>query len=178
MANSVKNSGFFSFLSGSSSDEETEYQGTIYFNKRTVEFSGTTLQLKNVSKFEQYGLKYVNKVSTIYLILSIILALAGLKYAPYGLVLTLFFGLNAYVGIKERMRPKLYGLTIELNSGATHHFLSKDSNGIELLFGKLTKGIENEETFGFSFTDNRVTNIATNYGAVGDHATSSGNTFS
>lgn len=183
MANSAKSSGFFSFLSNSPKDEEEEFQGKIFFNKRTISFPGTTLYLKNIAKFEKYGLKYIYKVSTLSLIFSSIMAIGGLKYAPIGLVLTLFFGLNVYVGIKERLRPKLYGLTIELNSGTTQSFLSKDTQGINALFEAVIHALENDVQIVADFGNKGVTN---NYnllgdnigGAFGEKAESTGNTFS
>lgn len=178
MTNTAKSPGILNAFSGSSTEEESEYRGKVFFNKRTVVFSGTTLQLKNIAQFEQYGVKYINKISIPLLILSAILAVGGAIYAPYGLVLTLVFGFIVYLGVKERMRPKLYGMTIELNSGTRHYFLNKDKSGIEVLFEKLSVCIEKEEPFVVSFVDNRVTITNANIGVVGDNATTFNTTFS
>lgn len=177
MVKELVENGILNFLSGKLEDEEKKYKGSIVFNKKTIVFSGTAIQLKNVSKFEKYGIRYTNKVSTILLIVSIILALVGLYLAPYGLILTLIFGITIYIGIKERLKPKIYGLTIQLNSGINHNFLSKDKNGINNLFDILTRSLENEETFSVSFTDNSVIINDSNIGAVGDGAISFENKF-
>lgn len=177
---STKNKNILTTLSGSesSTNEESEYVGNVFFNKRTVVFSGTTVPIKNISKFEQYGLKYIHKITIVHLIVSIILAIGGAMYAPYGLILTVIFGFVIYLGVKERMRPKLYGMTIELNSGARHYFLNKDQTGIKALFEKLYRCIENEETFAVTFVENKVTITDSNIGVIGDNATLVNSSFS
>ncbi|MGN6435947.1 MAG: hypothetical protein ACTHMM_05410 [Agriterribacter sp.] len=170
MINALKKGGTFGKLSDSPTEGNTAYKGDIYFKERTVVFSGTTILLKNVAKFELYGYKRTNKISGIALILSIVVAVTGLIYAPYGLIFTAVFGLISFVGIKERLRPRLYGLTIELNSGTRHLFLNEDLNGVKALFEKLSYRIEKEEPLAVSFADKSVTIMNSNIISAGGDA--------
>ncbi|MEL7531636.1 MAG: hypothetical protein AAFN10_10025 [Bacteroidota bacterium] len=67
------------------SDDETEkYQGSLTFRKNTISFNGTTLLIRNVAKFEQYGLTYINKISNGLYIFSIVAAIVCLiPFYPY-----------------------------------------------------------------------------------------------
>lgn len=132
-------------------DEAEKYVGSLTFRKNTISFDGTTLLLKNVAKFEQYGIKYINSISKGLYIFSIIAAFVCLIPFPFGLIGTFIFGVIAYKGYKERNRPKLHGLTIELTSGSKHYFLSKDKKGVDNLFSTITSAIESDAPINHTF---------------------------
>lgn len=139
-------------------EKEEVYHGLLFFKKRTMSFAGTTILLKNIAKFEQYNVKNTLRVPTIALIVACILAVVGLTQAPYGLLITLVAAPVILMGILERRRPRIYGLTIELNSASRQSFLSKDEKGINELFSAISRFVENEEdvVVQASFTTNQV----------------------
>ena len=162
-----------------SSDKGETYKGSIEFKQRTISFTGTTLLLSNISKFEQYGLKYAYQITGFLLAFSIIMAIVGLALMPYGLILTVIFGFIAFLGFRERSRPKLYGLTIQLNSGTEHTFLSKDQGGISRLFTLISNAVETNSPMNFnvSFQDKRVIVQNSPGTVVGDNNTFTDNQF-
>lgn len=170
-------------LNKKTENENKSHQGSITFNKKSIVFLGTAIQLKNVSKFEKYGLKPKYTISQTFLIISGILTLVGmsiilsqespvdLQNSPYVRIPTIIFGFITSIGIRERFKPQRYGLTIQLNSGANHHFLTKDKVGVDKLFEVLTESLENDKTFTALFEDRRVTITNSNITGVGDHNT-------
>lgn len=84
-------------------------------------------------------------------ILSIIASIVCLIPFPFGLIGTLIFGYIAYRGYKERRRPHLHGLTIELTSGSRHYFLSKDKNGVTKLLETITDAVESDVPINHTF---------------------------
>ena len=109
-----------------------------------------------------YNFKQHNSISTFWYLLSIIASIAslialfsGVVEALIGLIL---FGLIVYYGYKERNRPKIHGLTIELNSGTTHDFLSKDKNGVDELFEAISEAVESNKPLlqTFNFEGDRI----------------------
>ena len=129
MANSVQNpsSGIFS----QTQSEDKPYQGEIIFNRKTISFYNTIVLRQNITQIEKYGVTRINRISDALLAFSAIMVLIGFASIPYTLILSLLFAFVIYLGIKERNRSKLSGLTIELSSGATHNFLSPDRKGID-----------------------------------------------
>jgi len=138
-------------------DRKSPYVGSLSFTSRTISFLGHILLLTNVSKFEKYGMKYIPRITIFHMVISAIIFLVSLKVPmPYGLILMVVFGGIILLGIKERLRPKLYGLTIELNSGTRHTIYSRDHEGIDKVFKTLLEAVNHPELYamGGSFTFN------------------------
>ncbi len=157
------------------------YEGELAFNRRTIVFEDsftgikTSVQLRNVSKFELYGLKFINQISVLKLVIAGIVTGIGLYFYKEVLAwpFIIICGGIVFMGIRERLRPKIYGLTIQLNSGSNHHFFSKDFVGVKNLFSAVQIALENDVPISIkaTFHDNRVTFVsAHNVGAVGDMA--------
>lgn len=159
-----------SFFQGSEEQNEKDkpFMGDITFTEKTISWADTTILLSNVSQFKKYGVTRIYRINTIQLIVAAVAALASFFFLPYGLILLLPAAVILYIGIKERLRPKLYGLTIELNSGSEHYFLNTDLQSINDLFAFITEVIKKGIPFSATFT-------FINNGIIGDGAT--GNTF-
>jgi hypothetical protein len=155
MATPTQNSPLGAFAQPMS--ESTPYQGEIVFKKKTISFYNTVLLRQNITQIEKYGVKRIHRVSDPLLIFSAIMFLVGFSSMPYTLILSLLFGFVIYLGIKERNRPKLSGLTIELSSGATHTFLSPDRKGIDDHFSTLSKSLEDGDIFAIDFRGSKFT---------------------
>ncbi len=132
-------------------DQLEKFEGSLKFRNNTITYNGTTLLIKHVTKFEEYGVKYVNSISTGWYIFSFIAAIVCLIPFPFGLIGTFIFGLIAYAAYKERRRPKLHGLTIELTSGSRHYFLSKDKKGVLVLLETIAYALENDQPINHTF---------------------------
>jgi hypothetical protein len=157
------------------------YKGTLTINRRTISFYGTTVLLNNVAKFEKYGLKHVYVMSIRAIVFWCILTLIALSYInnwPYGLIGTIICGFMAFRGIQDRFQKRKYGVTIELNSGTRHHFISTDMQGIDIFFHDISRAIENNEpvSVSYNFNSNEIIrnkiNIENQEGTmvVGDNA--------
>lgn len=143
MSNSTASNAGLNFFSQKEDDKEP-FKGVVTFTDRTISFNGTTILSKNVAKYEQYGVKRVNKISIKQMIVFSFVAIASYFLETYGKVFSVvLLGVVAY-GIYERVRKLEYGLTIELNSGTRHYFIHKDRAGIESLFKLITEAIESE----------------------------------
>jgi hypothetical protein len=175
MANTIQNPSFGVFAQTLSEDKP--YQGEIIFNKKTISFYNTIILRQNITQIEKYGVTRVNRISDALLVFSIIMFFVGFAGIPYSLMLSLVFGFVMYLGIKERNRPKLSGLTIQLSSGSAHNFLSPDRKGIDDYFIKLSQALEDGDAFSLDFRGSKftVTNIAGDRNIIGDN-NSSGDT--
>ncbi len=160
-------------------EKEKPYEGILSFTNKTISSSDTTILLNNVTKFEKYGLKNINRITLLQLAIAGAVFLGSFFFMPWGIFTLVIAGLVLYAGIKERMRPDLYGLTIELTSGSQHHFLSKDLEGIKKLFAKIAEIVEREAPMHstFEFHNNKVIHKGDTYniadskiGAVGHQA--------
>jgi hypothetical protein len=149
-------------------EKDKPFMGAITFTDKTISWVDTTILLGNVSQFKKYGVTRIYRITTIQLIIAGVAALASFAFMPYGLILLVPAAFVLYVGIKERLRSKLYGLTIELNSGSEHYFLNTDLKSINNLFEFITEVIKQGQPFSATFT-------FVNNGIIGDGAT--GNTF-
>lgn len=151
-------------------EKTTPYKGEFRFTPFAITFRGTSILSKNVSQFEKYGLKRIYKLTIAHLVL---LGAAGIGCLFSGMTYLFIPGL-AFLAIVAyciwlRFQPKDYGLTIELNSGSRHYFISKDEKGIDQLFELITTAIEMDrpQEITATFSDNRVTiNIEENNGKV------------
>jgi len=116
---------------------ETESTGQLILTNKSISFRGTTILLPNIAKFEQYGITRTNTVSILHMIIATIVICIFIQYMFWGLLFVIPGALVIYWGIKERQRPDLYGITLELNSGYKYNFISKDANGIRSLYTKI-----------------------------------------
>lgn len=159
--------------------ENKPYQGEIVFHKKTISFRDTVILRQNITKVEKYGVKSVYRISDTMLVFSGIMVLVGFTSIPYTLILSLIFGFVLFTGIKERNRPKLSGITIELSSGTQHYFLSADKKGIDNQFNALAEALENGEPFTLDFSGSTVTmtNITGDRNIIGNNNTSGDTTI-
>ena len=172
----------FNNTTGNDESQRQVFRGSLMFRRNTMSFFNHTLLLSNISQFKQYSLIYKKRISWFLYIISILLFTLMLllfvllflqftltdNYAEHGekiyiyvtIGATLFFGRIVYIGYLERQIPRLYGLTVELNSGNTHHFSSKDEEGISNLFNIITEAAEQDEPINqtFHFEGDKVVN--------------------
>ena len=150
------------FFSKLNENADKPFKGTIQFNERMISYEGNTLLISNVSQFQKYGYKK-NYAKPVTVILIGAIAFLVAMNADLGVLGTLASLAIVGYGVYLLMKPKLFGLTIELNSGSCHYFLSADVNGIQKLFSDITKCIKDSKHFYGEavFQDNRVTNVVT-----------------
>jgi hypothetical protein len=152
------------------------FEGLITFTDKMINYEDSTLLITNVSQFKKYGFKKNMSFPIFILVIGIIALYISIKGLENMVAILVSLGIIAYA-IRLLLKPKLFGLTIELNSGSCHYFLSKDVQGIHSLFEQITAAIKNSKPFYsvYKFENNHVTNISqSNIGIVGDNA--SGNT--
>jgi hypothetical protein len=151
-----------SFFSKLNENADKPFKGTIRFNDRMISYEGNTLLTSNVSQFQKYGYKKNYAKPAIVMFIGAIAFVFAMN-ANLGVLGTLASLVIIGYGVYLLMKPKLFGLTIELNSGSCHYFLSADVNGIHKLFADITKCIkESKHFYGEAvFQDNRVTNVVT-----------------
>jgi hypothetical protein len=155
--------------------KQKPYQGTITFTDKIINYDDNTLLIGNVSQFSKYGFKKKYMAAIVLLTIGTLALIAAINNASFLIALPAL--LLIALGIWDIKKPKLYGLTIELNSGSRHYFFSKDLKGIERLFLDITEAIYRHSPFMMvtKFEDNRITITDSNIGNIGDK--SSGNTF-
>lgn len=155
---------------GLAQKKEEPYIGTMIFGQRTISFANTSILRDNITRIEKYNLAGSYRVSLPLLIFSIIAALIGIGLSPLGLLITMVFAIIIVIGIMERLKPKLTGLTIELNSGYTHTFLSSDKKGINRLFESIQNALENSSSLTAKWETNNIhimnTNVTGSTGVV------------
>ena len=165
----------------------TEYTGRLNLTNKAMSFYGTTILLANISKFEQYGIIRPNRISTGLMIIAGFIALIFLRYWYWGLVFVIPAVLILYVGIRERRRPKLFGLTLNLNSGERYNLFSEDKEGIGRLYHLIGEAIHTDHPINaiMNFNPGKIEfnlgdTINVNHsqvGAIGTQAVASGTTF-
>lgn len=140
--------------------KEEPYFGKIELLNRTLCFSDMIILRQNISYIEKYVVEKNHKVSTPLLVLSIAVVIATFFFLPMGLIFTFLFAIPIVIGIMERLKPQLNGLSVNLNSGYTHTFLSKDNQGITQLFTKMLNALDNGDSLTADFSKG---NIEINY---------------
>lgn len=116
-------------MRSNSNDSGTQpYQGRLIITNQTLTFHGTTIQLRNVSKFSTHEMERLHLVKIPIMILAAFIFLVtfafGLKWIAIAAAAIVGYGIYEY------FIPKVYGLIIEMNSGSRHILRSKDKNGI------------------------------------------------
>jgi hypothetical protein len=125
-------------------DETKPYQGSLIFTNQTLSFKGTTIQLRNVTRFSTREVIRKHLISPIILIVSAVVFLLSLGWKGLGIISVISAAIVCY-GIYEYFRPKLYALIIELNSSYYHMLSSVDRNGIEEVYGRITSAMTTEK---------------------------------
>ena len=148
-------------LFSSKKDETDPYRGAIEFRNHTIVFAYGTMTIlrHNVTRVEKYGVKRVYKIPMPLLLISgvfAVIALFGASSYPLSLLITILFGAIVVIGIMERRRPKLSGLTIELNSGYTYSFLNENENAIAQLYTAISDALEQGFTLKAKFEQNNI----------------------
>lgn len=120
------------------------YQGSLVFTNHTLAFNGTTIQLRNVTRFGTREIKRTHKISPILLIVSTVIFFLSLSWKGLGFISFIAAAIAGY-GIYEFFRPKLYALIIELNSSYHHIFSSVDREGIEEVHRRITSAMTSDK---------------------------------
>lgn len=119
------------------------YQGTIVFTNQTLSFSGTTIQLRNVTRLGTYIVKQP-RMPIVAMILCSFLFIVTIM-AKGLLIFAILTGAILAYGVYKNTRPKLYALLIELNSSYHHVFSSTDQDGIFEIHKEITAAMNNEK---------------------------------
>lgn len=114
---------------GNKADQGHPYHGTLVFTNNTLSFKGTTIQLKNVTRFITYEVEPFHVIPTVLLIICSLIFLLSFSWKGM-LFITIITGLIAAYGIKEYFQPKFYAIKIELTSSSQYTFSSVDKEGI------------------------------------------------
>nr|WP_295866376.1 DUF6232 family protein [uncultured Chitinophaga sp.] len=129
------------------------YQGSLIFTNTTLSFKGTTIQLKNVSRFITYNVKRSHRISPLLLIIAIVIFFLSFSSKGMGFI-AIITGAIAAFGIYEYFRPKLYALELELNSSSRYTFSSTDERGIYEVHRRLTAAMMSEAPVNTTVTFN------------------------
>ncbi|WP_217603727.1 DUF6232 family protein [Chitinophaga sp. GbtcB8] len=138
------------------------YQGSLIFTNHTLAFNGTTIQLRNVTRFGTREIKRTHKISPILLIASAVIFFLSLSWKGLGFISFIAAAVAGY-GIYEFFRPKLYALIIELNSSYHHIFSSVDRGGIEEVHRRITSAMTSDKPV------NTTVNFSSDKIIFGDH---------
>src|SRR3954468_159566 len=100
-------------------NEETSkaYEGLITFTDKTINYERGTLLIDNVSQFQKYGYKKKYGFPIFILVIGLIALFVSFKALDSTVGILISLGIIGYAVWLIR-KPKLYGLTIELNSGS------------------------------------------------------------
>ncbi|WP_160713455.1 DUF6232 family protein [Chitinophaga solisilvae] len=134
-------------------DGNNPYRGSLIFTNTTLSFEGTTIQLKNVTRFTTHEVKRYHRISPLVLLVSIIVFFLSFSWKGTGYI-TVISGAIAGFGIYEYFRPKLYALIIELSSASNYTFSSVDKEGIFEICRKLTSAMTSETPVNTTVTFN------------------------
>ncbi|HEY4109973.1 DUF6232 family protein [Puia sp.] len=165
-----------------------EYTGKLTLTNKAMSFHGTTILLANISKFDQYGIVRTNKISMGLMIIAGILGFFAVQHLlTWGPVVVIPAALILYLGIRERRRPNLFGLTLHLNSGERHNIISEDKEGIGRLYHLIGEAIHKDHpvsaTLNFNpgridfYTGDTYNVSQSQVGAIGAQAVANGTTF-
>lgn len=138
------------------------YQGTLIFTNHTLAFNGTTIQLRNVTRFATREIKRAHRISPILMGASVIVFFLSLSWKGLGFISFIAAAIAGY-GIYEYFRPKLYALIIELNSSYHHIFSSIDKGGIEEIHKRITLAMTSDKPV------NTTVNFNSDKIVFGDH---------
>jgi hypothetical protein len=131
-------------MRSNSNDQNTQpYQGSLIFTNQTLSFNGTTIQLRNVSRFSTIELIRRKRVTIPTMIIAGVIFLLTFAFS-----LTIFYLIAAAIiayGIYEYYIPKLYALVIEMNSGSQHLLSSKDKEGILEVHRRISEAMTSEQ---------------------------------
>jgi len=81
-------------------------------------------------------------------------ALIFLQFMYWGLIFVVPAALVIFLGVKERQRPKLYSITLTLNSGHYYEIVSSDLDGIRALYDKIGEAIHQDAPVNTTFNFN------------------------
>lgn len=146
----------------SNKKEAKPYQGSLIFTNQTLSFNGTTIQLRNVTRFSTHEVKRTHKISLTLLLLAMVFFFLSLSWKGAGLI-SFISALIAGYGIYEYFRPKLYALIIELNSSYHHIFSSVDRDGIQEVYRRISLAMTSDKPV------NTTVNFKSDKIIFGDH---------
>lgn len=138
-------------MSVNKGDGNSPYRGSLVFTNTTLSFNGTTIQLRNVTRFTADPVKRTHRIHTVVLVIAIVIFFLSL--ARMGLV-TIIAGAIAGYGIYEYFRPRLYALIIELNSSSRYIFSSIDKEGIWAVHRRLNAAMASDTPVNTTVTFN------------------------
>lgn len=114
-----------------------EFRGDLTLTNRTISFIGETVLLSNIAKFRQCQILRAYRFSIVHMVIAAIIIFIFYNRMYWGLLFVLPAAWVLYTGVSERLKPNLYALSLELNSGKTYDFSSTDEEGIRRLYSKL-----------------------------------------
>lgn len=120
------------------------YHGSLIFTNQTLAFNGTTIQLRNVTRFATREIIRKHLISPIALVISAVIFFLSLSWKGLGFISVIAASIAAY-GIYEFFRPRLYALVIELNSSYHYMLSSVDKKGIQEVYGRITSAMTSEK---------------------------------
>jgi len=131
-------------MTANNSTDQSAFTGGLTLTNKAISFSETTIQLSNIAKFTKYDVVRRPSIRVRHMVIAAIVICIFLSYMYWGLVLVIPAAYVIYLGVKERQRPKLYALSLELNSGMKYFFASEDKEGIQLLYTRINDAIHAE----------------------------------
>jgi hypothetical protein len=120
------------------------YLGSLIFTNQTLSFDGTTIQLRNVTRFSTHEVKRTHKISPALLGSSILIFFLSLSWKGLGFISFISAAIAGY-GIYEYFQPKLFALVIELNSSYHHIFSSVDRTGIQEVYKRINSAMTSDK---------------------------------
>ncbi|MGE7776636.1 DUF6232 family protein [Chitinophaga sp. NPDC101104] len=124
---------------------QESYVGGFQFGKNTITWGGQTVLRQNISSVYIYNIQRSFKVSNAGMLLMGLGVLASLFLGKLWPIIAIPCGLVLLYGLLERWKPRLFGVTIEMNSGSHKNIYSSDQQGIKRLYDAITVALESDE---------------------------------
>ncbi len=125
---------------------EPEFIGQLILTNKTLSLRGTCVLLSNIIKFDQYGVPRACIVNNWHMLIAgIVICVFGPQFF-WGLIFVIPAAGVIYAGIRERQKPELYGISLELTSGREYKLISRDIQGINLLVTRIKEAMRDERS--------------------------------
>ncbi|PWV50384.1 DUF6232 family protein [Chitinophaga sp. S165] len=138
-------------MKDNSGGANSPYHGTLVFTNNTLSFNGTTIQLRNITRFTTYEVQRPHLIPPVFLIISTLVFLISFSWKG-AFIITIFVGAIAGYGFYEYFRRKLYAILIELNSSSHYAFSSVDKDGISKVCERLNDAMTSDKPINTTIT--------------------------
>lgn len=129
---------------GGSFVQPESYVGGFHFGKNTISWGGQTVLRQNISSVYMYNILRTFRISYLGMAMMALGILLSFLLGRLGLIIAIPCALVLIYGILERIKPRLYGVTMELNSGSLKNVYSNDQQGIRHLYHNISEALESD----------------------------------